>query len=153
MNSSAILIANLLYLYAEKIDGGDLDGAAALFRHARIKVRARENLLDGAGILEQWKSYLKIYPDGTPRTKHLVTNPIIDIDEQAGTATSRSYYTVIQSAEGFALQPIASGRYHDKFERVDGAWRFSYRDYSLLDLVGDLSFHLKNNPLKRVHGS
>lgn len=143
MNNSAVNIANLLYSYAEKMDGGDLEGAAALFRHARIKGSDPDKLLDAAGILEQWKRYIKIYPDGTPRTKHLVTNPIIDIDELAGTATSRSYYTVIQSAEGFPLQPIASGRYHDRFERVDGIWRFSYRDYSLLDMVGDLSCHLK----------
>jgi hypothetical protein len=26
--------------------------------------------------------------------------------------------------------------------RVDGAWHFSQRDYSLLDLVGDLGQHL-----------
>jgi 3-phenylpropionate/cinnamic acid dioxygenase small subunit len=143
LSTSAVKIANLLYTYAEKIDSGDLEGAAALFRHARIATRDRENLLDAAGMLEQWKRYMKIYPDGTPRTKHVVTNPIIDIDEEAGTATSRSCYTVVQSAEGFPLQLIASGRYHDKFERVEGSWRFSYRDYSLLDMVGDLSFHLK----------
>jgi 3-phenylpropionate/cinnamic acid dioxygenase small subunit len=143
MSTSPTQIANLLYTYAERIDGGDLEGAAALFRHARIKARDRDHLLDAAGILAQWKRYIKIYPDGTPRTRHVITNPIIDIDEEAGTATSRSCYTVFQSAEGFPLQAIASGRYHDKFERVDGTWRFSYRDYSLLDMVGDLSFHLK----------
>ena len=143
MSTSAVHIANLLYTYAEMIDGGDLEGAAALFRHARIKGRDREQLLDAAGILAQWKRYIKIYPDGTPRTRHLITNPIIDIDEETGTATSRSCYTVVQSAEGFPLQAIASGRYHDKFERMEGTWRFSYRDYSLLDMVGDLSFHLK----------
>lgn len=146
MNNSAVQIANLLYIYAEKIDSGDLEGAAALFRHARIKTRDQENLLDEAGLLAHWKRYVKIYPDGTPRTKHVVTNPIIEIDEEKGTASSRSYYTVVQAAEGFPLQPIASGRYHDKFERVGGAWRFSYRDYSMLDMFGDLSFHLKVKP-------
>jgi hypothetical protein len=33
------------------------------------------------------------------------------------------------------------GRYHDAFDRRDGAWRFVVRDYSLLDLIGDLSHH------------
>lgn len=86
---------------------------------------------------------MKLYPCGTPRTKHVVTNPIIEIDEKRGRATSRSYYTVYQATEELPLQVIALGRYHDEFERVDGVWRFSYRDYSLLDLMGDLRFHLK----------
>ena len=40
---------------------------------------------------------------------------------------------------------VAVGGYHDTFERVDGAWRFSYRDYSMLDLKGDLSGHLNTS--------
>jgi 3-phenylpropionate/cinnamic acid dioxygenase small subunit len=86
---------------------------------------------------------MKIYACGTPRTKHVITNPIIEIDEDAGTATCRSYYTVLQATDDLPLQVIAAGRYHDTFERVNGAWRFKYRDYSLLDLKGNLSGHLQ----------
>jgi hypothetical protein len=46
-------------------------------------------------------------------------NLIIDVDENEGTATSRSYFTVFQSLPGFPLQAIASGRYHDRFRRHD----------------------------------
>lgn len=143
MRDSATAIANLLYRYSELFDGGDLKGAAALFRHARLKVKDSDELLDEAGVLAVWGQYVIIHPCGTPRTKHLVTNPIIEIDEPAGMATARSYFTVYQSAEGFPLQLIASGRYHDRFEYVDGAWRFAFRDYSLLDFIGDVSAHLK----------
>ncbi|ARS29200.1 nuclear transport factor 2 family protein [Sphingomonas sp. KC8] len=142
MRDSATEIANLLYRYAELIDGGDLESTAALFRHARLKVRGGGEPIDEAGILALWRANVRIYPCGTPRTKHLVTNPIIEVDEAAGTATARSYYTVYQAAEGFPLQLIASGRYHDRFELADGVWRFAFRDYSLLDLAGDLSAHL-----------
>ena len=31
-----------------------------------------------------------IYEDGTPRTKHVTTNLAIEVDEEAGTAVSRS---------------------------------------------------------------
>jgi len=41
---------------------------------------------------------------------------------------------------------VASGRYHDRFERVDGIWRFSERDFTMVDLVGDLSHHLTIDP-------
>lgn len=146
MSSSALAIANLLYGYAEAIDSGDLVRAASLFRHARIKTRDGVEPLDEAGLLALWREHIKIYPCGTPRTKHVVTNPIIEIDENEGKASARSYYTVYQATENFPLQLIASGRYHDQFERVDDIWRFSHRDYSLLDLMGDMSFHL-NVPL------
>lgn len=143
MSNSAVEITNLLYLYAEKMDTGDLEGAADLFLHARIKVQSREDFLDAASLLQLWKQYVKIYPCGTPRTKHVITNPIIEIDEASGKATIRSYYTVLQETTELSLQPIAAGRYHDEFERVDQTWRFCFRDYSLLEFKGDLSGHLK----------
>jgi 3-phenylpropionate/cinnamic acid dioxygenase small subunit len=83
-----------------------------------------------------------LHPDGTPRTKHVTTNPIIEIDEDEGTASCRSYYTVLQQTDETPLQTIVTGRYHDRFERVDAQWRFSYRDLTLIDMVGDVSRHL-----------
>jgi 3-phenylpropionate/cinnamic acid dioxygenase small subunit len=145
MSDSAVQISNLLYRYAELIDSGDLVATAELFRHARVK--SGGEMKDAEGLLEVWRSFVRIYPCGTPRTKHLVTNPIIEIDEAAGTATARSYYTVLQATPELPLQAVAAGRYHDAFERVDGKWRFSYRDYSLFDLQGDLSQHLHMLPV------
>ncbi len=141
--NSAVKIANLLYRYAELIDSGDLAAAADLFTHARIKIGQSGELQDSQGVLAVWRSYIKIYPCGTPRTKHVITNPIIEIDEDAGTASCRSYYTVLQATDDLPLQVVAAGRYHDTFERVNGVWRFKYRDYSLLDLKGNLSGHLQ----------
>src|SRR5215469_10264682 len=134
-------ITNLLYCYAECIDTGDLTGAAALFDHARIRIGAGETI-DAARLLAIWKSLIVLHPDGTPRTKHVTTNPIIEVDEDAGTASCRSYYTVLQQTDDLPLQTIVVGRYHDRFERVEGQWRFSYRDLTLIDMVGDVSHHL-----------
>src|SRR5271166_5589708 len=136
MSASAVEITNLLYRYAELIDTGDLIGAAALFTHAKINITGSAQPQDNQAVLAVWRSHMKIYPCGTPRTKHVITNPIVEIDEIAGTATCRSYYTVVQATDELPLQIVAAGRYHDAFERVDGAWRFSYRDYSMLDLKG-----------------
>jgi 3-phenylpropionate/cinnamic acid dioxygenase small subunit len=138
-------ITNLLYRYAECIDAGDLAGAAALFEHARIRIGgadAEHDTIDAARLLGIWKSLIVLHPDGTPRTKHVTTNPIIEIDEDAGTASCRSYYTVLQQTDEAPLQTIVTGRYHDRFERVGGQWRFSYRDLTLIDMVGDISRHL-----------
>ena len=141
MSNSALQISNLLYRYAEYLDSGQLIEAAELFRHARIKVQ-RQGLLDHNDLLGIWQQRIKRYPCGTPRTRHIISNPIIDIDETSGTATVRSSYTVLQATDTLPLQPIAAGRYLDEFERVDGVWRFSFRDYSQLDLVGDMTGHL-----------
>ncbi|QDQ98927.1 nuclear transport factor 2 family protein [Tomitella fengzijianii] len=141
--SAATEITNLLYLYAECMDSGRLDDAAELFRHATIHAGKRE--LDAAGILAVWRGTVRLHEDGTPRTKHVITNPILEIDEEAGRARARSYYTVLQATAGLPLQVIAAGRYHDEFERSGGAWRFSSRDYSMLDLSGDMHDHLRSS--------
>ena len=142
MSASAIEICNLLYRYAEAIDEGRLEDAAGLFRHARIHTGA-PTPLDADGLLALWRHILIIHPCGTPRTRHLVTNPILDIDEAAGTAQARSCYTVLQATDDLPLQVVASGRYHDRFARIDGEWCFVERDYRQLDFTGDLSRHLR----------
>lgn len=140
--SAALALTNLLYRYAELMDAGDLEAVAALFAKARITVADGEVLKGAAPMLALWRTNVRLYPCGTPRTKHIVTNPIIEIDEMAGTATCRSYYTVIQAAPGLSLQAICAGRYHDSFVRYGGEWHFSARDYTMLDLIGDLSQHM-----------
>lgn len=140
--SASVEICNLLYRYAELIDKGALEDAADLFRFARIRTSGEQSLINASQLLTLWHSMIRLYPCGTPRTKHMITNPILDIDEKSGRAECRSYYTVFQSTESLPLQPIISGRYLDRFERVEGKWRFSFRDYTQVDLVGNLTHHL-----------
>ena len=144
MTASNQAIHNLLYRYAEAIDAGRLEEAAALFQHARIKAGGNGEL-DHAGLLALWRRLLILYPCGTPRTRHLISNPILDIDEAAGTAEGKSCYTVFQTTDDLPLQAIASGRYLDRFARIDGQWCFTAREYRL-DLVGDMSRHLHVAP-------
>jgi 3-phenylpropionate/cinnamic acid dioxygenase small subunit len=135
-------ITNLIYRYAELMDAGQLDEVAAMFDHARVTLGGGRVVEGGAAMLEQWRAFVRIHPCGTPRTRHVITNPILEIDEAAGTASCRSVYTVFQQTPDLPLQAIASGRYHDTFECVGGTWRFATRDYSMLDYIGDLSQHL-----------
>ena len=86
------------------------------------------------------------YDDGTLRTKHVTTNTILEFDDSGHRATARSYFTVLQATPDLPLQPVIAGRYHDAFEKVDGAWRFHERVIHG-DLIGDLTNHLRDNPL------
>ena len=138
-------IENLLHIYAERIDAGDLEGVADLFSHGRIRASADatpEQSFEGRDrVLKLYRASTRIYDDGSPHTKHVTTNSIVQVDEGADAASARSYYTVFQQVDDLPLQPIISGRYHDSFHRVDGRWWFDTR-IMIVDLFGDLSRHL-----------
>jgi hypothetical protein len=135
-------LANLIARYAELVDGGDFDGLSQLLSEAAVGAGDSTSLLRGRqAIRDLFTSTTRLHPDGTPGTKHVTTNLILDIDDDHGTATARSYWTVLQAVPGLPLQPILAGRYHDRFERADGRWHFSERRY-LVDLVGDVSHHM-----------
>ena len=138
-------IENLLHTYAERIDAGDLEGVADLFAHGRIAASADappEQTFEGRDrVLALYRGSTRIYDDGSPHTKHVTTNSIIEVGEGANAASARSYYTVFQQVDDLPLQAIISGRYHDSFHPIDGRWWFHTR-IMLVDLVGDLSRHL-----------
>jgi len=139
---SSTQLGNLIARYAELIDSGDFNGVADLLGDAAVGDGDSASLLRGReAIQSMFASTTRLYPDGTPGTKHVTTNLILEIDEDAGTATARTYWTVLQAVAGLPLQPILAGRYHDRFERSEGQWRFSERRY-LIDLVGDVSQHM-----------
>ncbi len=136
-------IENLLYLYAEKIDAGDFAGVAALFRDADIVAPAHNSVVSGEeAVLAMYQQSTRLYADSnTPKTRHLISNVIIEHSPDAVSATARSCYTVLQATDALALQPIISGRYRDELCKRDGVWGFARREMHV-DLVGDLSQHL-----------
>ena len=138
-------VTNLLYRYAELMDAGRFeDLEAELFARARFTVAPPPaDPIDGAAMAALIIATTIRHADGTPRTRHVITNPIVEIDRSAGTATCRSYYTVFQQTDRLLLQPIAAGRYHDRFSRSEGGWHFTERDYTMLDMIGDVSQHLR----------
>ena len=145
MVDSARQIENLMYTYAERIDAGNLEGVADLFANGQIVASPDapvETVVAGRDeVLGMYQGSTRLYPCGTPRTKHVTTNAIIEVDDDTGTASARSYYTVFQQLDDFPLQPIITGRYHDTFHRIDGEWWFDQRTM-LVDQLGDLSRHL-----------
>lgn len=146
MASDSDAIAALIYTYAERLDAGDFDGVAALFAQATFHSDRRPEVRRGTQqVLEVYRSTVAVY-DGSPCTKHVTTNVMIDIDEGGTTAAARSYFTVMQARPELPLQVIIAGRYHDRFARTDGTWHFTDR-LIFVDLVGDLRFHLKQNPI------
>ena len=141
MISAHEAIRNLLGRYCELMDVGDFTGLADLLAGAVLADEHGTEVARGADAIRGLYERTRLH-DGSPRTRHLTTNTVIEVDEVRGTATARSAYVVLQATDAFALQPIVAGRYADTFKRhPDGEWRFAERRFAV-DLVGDLSQHL-----------
>jgi len=140
MTDAVKQISDMIFRYAELFDTGRFDEFAALFEHGRWH-RAEP----GAAAARQWITDNVWLYDGLTRTKHVTTNVIIDVDEEAGTATASSYVTIFQSLPDFPLQPIFSGRYCDRLTRMADGWHWTERQV-INDLYGDISRHVRYAP-------
>ncbi|MEY2776775.1 MAG: hypothetical protein RLY30_873 [Pseudomonadota bacterium] len=141
----ALDIPNLLYRYASYIDAGRFDDAASLFKYGRLIVGKR--VIDRQEDMATfWRQVVRLYDDGKPSTRHLITNPQIQILEGGNKANCHSQWTVLQAVPGLPLQVIATGQYEDRFQLRDSIWYFEERRYLPIDLEGDLSFHLMQDP-------
>lgn len=134
--SDAAAITELLYRYAELIDDGDFDGVGVLLGRGSFM-----GVAGAAAIGELFAATTRRHPDsgGTPRTRHLVLNPIVQVDGDR--ATARSTFCVVQRTETLPLQPIVVGRYRDAFARDADGWYFTERIVEV-EMVGDVSEHL-----------
>jgi len=135
-------IKNVVFSYVELLDLGDLDGLAEVFARATVRIRGGENELRGAAAFREFiEQGVQLY-DGIPSTKHLVTNLIVEVDDDRRAATARSYFTAHQARPEMSLQPILAGRFHDRFERDGEEWHIVER-VIYPDLIGDVRFHIK----------
>lgn len=125
-------IEGLIATYAELVDEGDFAAVGVLLADATFVGGAGS--ASGRDAIEKMLiDNVIVYDDGTPRTKHITTNFAIEVDEAAGTAVSRSYFTALQALPDLPLQPIISGRYYDRFERRNGSgvsWRGAFEQIS-----------------------
>ena len=138
-------IERLLYAYSDTIDRGQLEATAALFGTDGLYGLVGAGAAKGAQqVLHTFRSNVQLY-DGVPRTRHVVTNVVIDVDADGMSGTARSYVQVLHQAPGCALAPVVAGTYHDRVHLVEGEWQFAERRM-IIELVGDMSTHLKQNP-------
>lgn len=143
MERAADAIPKLIYTYAERIDAGDFAGVAELFAHATLTFEGFGDAVTGREAIEAlYTRSTRRFDDGTPKTKHVMTNMIVDASDDGTSAASRSYFTVLQAVPGvLSLQPVVAGRYRHTFESVEGRWRVATM-HVIIDLVGDLAHHM-----------
>jgi 3-phenylpropionate/cinnamic acid dioxygenase small subunit len=139
-------ITELLYRYAELIDAGDFDGVGQLLARSTFGGPASGSVSGAANIAKLFAATTRRYPEqgNTPRTRHLVLNPVVELNDD-GTAASRSTFCVLQDTETVPIQPIVVGRYYDRFGRDDDGWHFTERKVEI-QMIGDVSAHLMVDP-------
>jgi hypothetical protein len=136
-------IHNLVYRYCWHVDHGEFDAMGELFAHAEVTLPAGVYSKDPAGLASVFREYVALYEDGTPRTRHVTTNLIIEA-EAADRASATSMVTVFQQTDTLALQPVIATRNFDRFEKVGERWRFAARRIEM-GLFGHLSAHMKQS--------
>jgi ketosteroid isomerase-like protein len=136
-------VSQLIYTYAERIDLGDFAGVAELFEHATMTFEGFGDPVSGREAIEKlYTRSTRRYEDGTPHTKHVMTNVLVDVGDDGESAASRSYFTVFQAVPGeLALQPVIAGRYRHTYRRVASQWRVETM-HVMIDLVGELGHHM-----------
>jgi hypothetical protein len=136
-------IARLVFGYAERLDAGDLEGMAQLFEHASFRSVGASGISAMTGSNEILAGFANSVrrDDGTPATKHVTTNLIVDEEPDGRRATARSVFTVLQATPALPLQVILTGTYADEFVRDEDGWHFADR-LVRIQLVGDISEHL-----------
>jgi ketosteroid isomerase-like protein len=83
-------ITKLIYAYAERIDAGDFAGVGELFAHATLTFEGFGDAVAGRDAVEAlYTRTTRRYEDGTPRTKHVMTIVMVDVDKGGEAASSR----------------------------------------------------------------
>jgi hypothetical protein len=127
-----------LCAYCERIDAGDLDGVARLWKHGKWPFADEP----GSESMRRWLEERVILYDGQTHTKHQLTNAVIDVDDETGTATFTCYASIWQALADFTLQPLIHARFNGTFERLDGQWWWKTLEM-MPDLVADTSRHVR----------
>jgi ketosteroid isomerase-like protein len=124
--SSERAIENLIASYAFLNDDADVAGLGELFADAVCTLDG--TTARGSHEVETLaRTIINVGEDGRSTTSHEITNIMLDIDEVAGTAVGRAYWTLYQAVSGTPRQPVLAGRYLDRFQRDNGQWRFAER--------------------------
>jgi hypothetical protein len=142
-------INRIIHTYSSCADKGDFDGVGRL--HDGVAMYLRSNTTGEYSEIHEpqeakaaTQSYAEMVrkhpPFGTPKTRHLIGNIMIE-DDGPNAARAESYVVVFQATDKLPLQPIVAGTYIDKFKKVGGRWRLVERKEDM-ELIGNLKEHL-----------
>jgi hypothetical protein len=136
-------IEQQIYRMGYLLEAADFDGVGELLAHATFGAdKIGRKVFSGKNeITAQYARTNIVYPEGGRRTKEIYTNVLVDLDLDAGTASSITSFTVAQQVPGGRFELLVAGRYEDEWRRVDGRWRWFDR-YVVAQYHNDLDGHM-----------
>jgi 3-phenylpropionate/cinnamic acid dioxygenase small subunit len=125
-------IRNLLATYSYLLDSADYPRWAALFgEDGTLEVNGEVWARGEKEIARKQSDYMAASPkpitgfSGDHIYRHMTTNIHITVSEDAGTAEAEAFFFVLHVDKGTPAMIRGGGRYHDKFTKVSGFWRFA----------------------------
>jgi 3-phenylpropionate/cinnamic acid dioxygenase small subunit len=122
-------ILRLLHGYAHAMDQGresewvDTFTPDAIFDVVEVVGDQRVHREEGRGDLA---AYVAGYPKPPQFRKHIVTDPIIEVD--GDDARVEAYWLLLQRDDTDGMPVLAAfGHYHDRLVKADGRWRIAER--------------------------
>ncbi|KAJ4204149.1 hypothetical protein NW759_014986 [Fusarium solani] len=136
-----VSIQRLIYLHGHIFDSGKWDGLQELYRRARW-INPGSQPLDAQALIENFRRSIILH-DGSPKTHHLMHNPLIDIAPDGRTATAETIVHVLQNVPpALPMQTILIGTYSDNFAKDEvGEWHFTQRSTNA-QFWGNVSQHV-----------
>jgi hypothetical protein len=118
-------ITEVLHRYCHALDRFDRPMASAVWHAGGTADYA--GIFEGTG--EGFLDWVWPVHESMERTSHQVTNILVDVDLDAGTATSHTYVTVALRTATDGVDIVDRGRYLDRWSRRDGVWAIDHRRY------------------------
>ena len=120
-------IRDLARYYAHIVWQRDVPAIAELFTEdAQVDTPELPTISGRQAILESYQKML-----GTDEFHPFVHNHVVELDGDVATGTC--YLDLRATIDGKEL--ISSGVYDDRYERVDGTWKFAYRKVTMFTLA------------------
>ena len=138
-------IERMIYAVGYAIEAGDFQRIGDIMGDATFgaDLIGRRVFRGGDEIRDQYARTNIVYPDRGRASKEIYHNILMDIDVDAGTATSVTSYTVAHQPPDDPFELIVAGRYEDEWTRRDGVWQWVDR-YIVVQFRNDLGKHMRS---------
>jgi hypothetical protein len=113
-------IADCLLRYARGVDRMDEELVLSAFHPDAVDEHGPATFTP-----QEFLAWYRDRSQGRELSQHLLVNMSIDLD--GDTAFVETYFVAVSRASGAELLDIFGGRYVDRLERRDGAWRIAHR--------------------------
>ncbi len=131
-------IVRVLHDCAAAYDAGRFDEVAGYFADGVWHV-GPDAALTAGDVAAFLHGNIELY-DGSPRTRHVISNVRVEVRDDGAAAHAESVVIVYQALPAGPIKILVRGAYHDDFVRTD-RWRLAERR-STTDAVDGIETHI-----------